>query len=45
MKVDIFLISKFVNSYNYADVLEAYEDAKDMTQETDLIHEVKVIYG
>ncbi|MFY0218444.1 hypothetical protein [Bacillus cereus] len=45
MKVDIFLIGEYVKSYNYADVLKAHEDAKDMTEETDFIHEVKVIYG
>ncbi|WP_170959318.1 hypothetical protein [Bacillus nitratireducens] len=45
MKVGIFLIGECVKTYDYADVLEAYEDAKAMTEETDLIHEVKVIYG
>lgn len=44
MKVGIFLLGECKKSYDYKDVSDAYEDASSMTEETDLIHEVKIIW-
>ncbi|ACK89150.1 hypothetical protein AB1I77_28115 [Bacillus paranthracis] len=45
MKVGIFLLGECVEAYNYEDINDVYEIARIMTEETDLIHEVRVIYG
>ncbi|MED1287320.1 hypothetical protein [Bacillus mycoides] len=44
MKVGIFLNGECMEVYEYEDVLDVYEDARFATEETDLIHEVRVIH-
>ncbi|HDR4874155.1 TPA: hypothetical protein QCR24_005062 [Bacillus cereus] len=44
MRVGIFLNGECMEDYDYEDALDVYEDARFATEETGLIHEVRVIH-